>query len=248
MFWLLVLVVGLLLLKMKNIKNIKNYIFVGLIALVVGGITGYLIRQPKTEFVPQEEITRYVDTCLTQNILCTLTTQDSLNVYEIIRKGKKSKPVKTNPKIEKVTEPTKEEQEKPVLKRVYKMERTFDNVTVWDSITVLGEIQNHQSWHKIDEKVKIEEKITTTTAVIESASDDSYEDRIRYLPLETPSKSTVGFSAGVTYFDSPTTTVGLVYDAHRFALGFDKQIGTDIKNLEGYGIQMTWKPFRKKKK
>lgn len=238
----LVLVIAtLLILKMKNLKN---YIFVGLGALVLGaGLMWFIKPKPATISVPSEVITVFRDTCINDRILFQLTSEDSVSIYKIVKKGLKSKSKTINPPISKTERVTDTLYlNKPLMKTTYPLERIFENIIVWDTLEVMGTITKWVSSSKIDTTEVIKEKTTTNTIGVQVGKDDSGKDIVKYLPLEVEAQKEtwIGLGSSLKYENRPIVDIGLSAQSGRstMSLYIDPQKG--FKVLDSYRVQFNY--------
>lgn len=227
-------------------KNIKNYILPVVVALLVGLVLGKVFfAKIETKYLAGETVTITKDTCVDSTLLCTLTTKDSMSIYRIIREGFKNKSEKVEPKTESVVD-AKPEEVPTTIKKQVKTKYMNNGVTeVWDTLTFIGELVDWKRATKTNEIVEVQEKITTTTAIIEKGQDDSNTETIKYLPVES-NKSTgtyLGLVGGLDYNKSLDYTAGLQLAGERAGL----VLYTRPKNWKYVGIQLNTKLFKVKK-
>lgn len=227
----------------KN-KKMKNYVLIGLGSLVVGVLLGFILDKPQTKYLAGEVKTEYRDTCVESKLICTLTTKDSLAIYRYIREGFKTKSEKVVAKVEEVKVPTEEQKQKPLMERKYTKILNNGMITVWDTLTVLGTIEDWDRAYKINEVVEVQEKSTTTTAIVEAGTKTDVTETIKYIPIETTSNSLfLGPSAGFQYIDGVNYQVGLNLSSNRF--GFT--VFTNPVELKQVGVKLDAKLFKVKK-
>lgn len=219
-------------------KGLKNYLLVGLICIIAGGVTGYFLRVPKhtTEFVPGSTV--YIDTCLSDNLLCTLTTSDSMAIYRIVKEGLKSKSEKVRPQIESVTTADTSEYNKPLFERVYTKELKNGHITVWDTLIVVGTIKDWNRAYKMDEVTEVRDKHTTTTAVIEQGEDDSKTVETKLIPVENNSLYLAATGSAI-WNEKISGAGGIGIQNNKFSLGVSKDFSTKLKSLNGYQLNYT---------
>lgn len=225
-------------------KGLKPYLIIGTIALVIGLISGLFINKPKA---PIEHIVNkivYRDTCIESTLLCTITTQDSFNIYYTIRKGLKSKTEVSVPEIikEEAVGTTDTIVLFPPGKRLtYYKKLDTGLIEVWDTVTVVGKIEEWKRAHKLDTLELIKEKLTYVTAVVEQGEDNS--GIIKYIPYE--SRNTyLGASAGVLWAGKPVYHVGVNVSGERLGA----TLFTNPKDLTNWGIRVNFNLFKLNKK
>ena len=260
MIMALILILGIVYFFMKKNKDIFKTIGIGVASALVGAALVFFFFKPKPEtntvFIPGKVELR--DTCMQDNIVCTLTTNDSLSIYEEVKAGRyKKRTIK--PKLESAiltkqnivstmdTTYTGKIPDKPLLERTYTYYKKVHDTHIWDTVTVEGEILDWQRVVKTDTTIKVKEKITNTTAVIEQGADDSKTQE--YLPVEVNS-SYIGVSLERTSppFGDPHFDIGLTFDKERWSVGVDKNTQTKLLDPKGYGIKVIFKPFKIKSK
>lgn len=227
--------------KRKTLKDIfKNIGFVAL-GIVIGLIAMWFIKPTQKEIITTPSEIHYRDTCIQNQIIATLTSEDSLSVYRIVKEGIKSNSTNAKPTIEKVV--SVDTVITTPLSRQYTNKRIVDNVTIWDTLDVVGEIKYWKYATKTNEDIEVKEKHTTTTAIVEKGTKDSLQ--IKYLPQYFEnSYDKLGLSLGLDYFNDPIIDVGVVYDRHQWSVGIDKDINTKIFDPKGYELKISFKPIK----
>lgn len=203
------LVVGLLvIILLLNMKEIKKYALPVALA-ILGFLAGWFLK-PKTTIhksICETEIV-YKDTCLTNSLLCTITSKDSISIYRIIREGLKSKSEKVVPQVEK--EVVADVKDIPEIIKEVTVTKYMNNgnTEVWDTITTIGKIKEWKRATKITDVVEVQETHTQTTAVVGKENDDSFTQKTEVIPVEVK-PTYLNLVGGVSYTDKVFYPVGL---------------------------------------
>lgn len=232
----------LLLLLIINMKNISKYLIYA--AIAIGGIAiGWAVQsiffcKDKTEtvYVPGE--IQLKDTCLTNNLLCTLTYDDSVTIYRIVREGLKKHVPNEKPAIGSVT--VDSSTVVPTVTKVFYKLLSNGTLTVWDTVTVKGqgqvEIVKWDRAYKLDEVETVKETVKNNTAIIEKGDDQT--EKIKYLPVEISKKQTwVGLESGILWYNEPVVPIGITLQSGKSTFAVQKDVLTPFGKLEGYGIK-----------
>lgn len=233
----LVGLVALILLTLIGIMNFKT-ILKYLIGAVIGAALTFTVMkiffckavETKTEYICEEGY-ELRDTCIGSNLLCTITSKDSINIYKIIKEGLKVQTT-ARPKIEEAVVVT-EEGEDSYEETLYTDYLNTGQTEVWDTLVVSqNKIKSWKRAHKSKEVTEVQEKVTNNTAVIAEDKDDS--KKIEYFPVETTS-TWIGLQGSVLIDDKVKVPVGLTLDRGRNTFGIVKDVTTPFKSLKGYG-------------
>lgn len=203
--------------------KIKKY-GIAIALAILGFLSGWFLKPSKGNIqVSDKTEIVYKDTCLTNNLLCTISSKDSLSIYRIIREGLKSKSEKVVPKVEK--EVVADVKDVPEVIKETTVTKFMDNgvTTVWDTLVIVGKLKDWRRATKINEVVEVQEKHTETTAVIEKGSEDSFTKKTEYIPVEVK-PSYLKIVGGISYLDKVYYPVGLGVNWKGLDLSLTKNI------------------------
>lgn len=219
----------------------KNYIIIGCVSLLIGGVIGYFIKKCDTKPVITEATKMiYKDTCVGLNLIADVSTQTTTTQEHTIKKGKIIKEESTAPIVE-------------VQKDDTLTTTTFSKT--WDyglcRFTITNEVKSRGA---ATGKFKLEYQLDTTilkemTTVVNTVvvSDDKQDsvatENTVYIPVETQSKPLTYVGIGSSLSGSLKADLGLILDnsKNNFGVFVDPTKATDI---EGYRIQYQRKLFK----
>lgn len=213
---LLLVIAVLLMLKMKNLKN---YIFVGLGALVLGFASGWLLhKQPECLPVTKEVVNevKYIDTCLATII------RDTFYVTQpVIKKGRKH--IRTSkPKIDKVE--VKDSTYHKTFSKSYNEGLLRSDISfVVSSKSPDVNIENFQYGFEIDTLMAKEMYRETQTIVLQP----TVTETTKYLPTESTARFLKAV-AGISQTDKLFYQVGATMEFKPLEI-------TVLKNIKSQG-------------
>lgn len=213
----------------------KNYILIGLAALLIGGLTGWFIKQPETKFLVGETVTVTKDTCISNSIIAQITTESSTKTSYNYKKGKPILDVSDAP----IVEVTKQDSLYTTVlskKYDYGLAKFTVTTTVKAKSAATGKFTLD---FQLDTTVLKEMTTITNTVVVSKDTTDSIPaEIIKYVEVPSVKKMTyLGISGLVS--KSPKTydySVGLSLSHGKTSVSLFKRPTTSFKSLEGYSL------------
>lgn len=232
----------------SKIKNMKNYILTGIIALLIGGVIGWFIHKPETKFIPGEICTEYRDTCIGNNIIADVTTQTKTTFEPGTKKGKTNK----DESFPDVTSVTKEDSIiTTVFEKSYNtgLMRMKVKATVKAKSTATAKLDME---YELDTIMLKEMTTIVNTVVVSKDSTDKVPDSIiKYIPVESTKKQTwvnLGGSATMNPKNQLGFDVGGGVRFNHTQFNIFKDPTTQFKSLEGWRLQFNQELLRLSKK
>ena len=218
-------------------KQFKNYIIVGAIALIVGFILAWSIKpKTKTEFLAGEVKTEYRDTCIMDRLIADVITETSTKESGGVRKGKPQKESSTFP-VEQVSV-----QDTDVVTTFSKSYNTgLMRMKVTATVTSKSAAKAKLDMQYELDTVTLKEMTTiVNTVVVQKDSVDKVPDQIvKYFPVETTPKKMTYLGVGGLVTKNPKQydfSAGLSLSHGKTSVSLFKDFTKPIKSLEGYSI------------
>ena len=219
----------------KN-KNMKNYILIGLAALVIGFLAAWFIKKPETKFLPGEVKAEFRDTCITNSVIAEISTETNTTQSTTIKKGRLNKETSV-PTIVEVT------QKDSVYSTVFSKDWNTGLMKMNLKVTVKANSKataNFDMAYSLDSIVLKEMTTVNNVVVVSKDSVDKIPDTIiKYIPLETTPKKMTYLGIGGLVSKSPKTfdySVGLSLSHGKTSVSLFKQPTTPFNSLTGYSI------------
>lgn len=223
----------------------KNYILIGL-AIVLGGVAGYFIRQPKhtVEYLPSEKTVTVRDTCIGLNLIADITTESTTTSSYDVKKGKKTTETSDAP----VTEVTKKDS---IYTTVLSKNYDFGLAKFTVTTTVKAKSAATAKFsvdYQIDTLVLKELTHVNTVAIVsKDTTDQVAKEIIKYVPIESQNArgAYLGLSGGMLYTDKVSYQAGFNLSGER--LGMTLYTTPTAKEWKHVGIQLNTKLVKLKK-